>query len=145
LALTGCHDWAAELEWARLHEARHKAHEQALAEAEARLRLLEAEVAELSARVATAEARVVVYRPTKALTASGRRGRPGRTCAVSRPLMARLGLAWGDLAVIPGRGAWVIEDLMAESIKGDAVDLMLPRRERAFREFAQVTFVRSGQ
>jgi 3D (Asp-Asp-Asp) domain-containing protein len=64
---------------------------------------------------------------------------------VSRGLKERLGLQWGDLVAIPGRGVWVVEDLMDAGVKGDSVDLMLPRQERPFREVAQVVFVRGDR
>lgn len=134
--------WGWEAETRRQQRAHHSALEHVLVEEALRLREMEAELAEISARMAQVEARVVVYRPTGALTASGRRGRPGTTCAVSRGLRERLGLNWGDLVVIPGRGVWEVEDLMGEEIKGDSIDLMLPRQAQAFREVTQVVFVR---
>jgi hypothetical protein len=76
LTLAGCYDVAAEIERARQHLAHHQELEARLAATEARLRELEAEMAVVKERLTAGlvAARVVVYRPTKALTASGRRG-----------------------------------------------------------------------
>ena len=99
-----------------------------------------------------AEVTVTAYHPVRAqtdstpgTTASNRPSRPGRTCAVSRPLRARLGLSWGDALLVPGRGLWVIEDLMGPRIQHDAVDLMLPIGAPGFSEVARVTVVRGGR
>ena len=116
-----------------------------------RLAELGAEVDGLTGDLVQAEVTLTAYHPVRAqpdstpgITASNRPSRPGRTCAVSRPLRARLNLRWGDALVVPGRGLWVIEDLMAARIQHDAVDLMLPPGAPVFRELARITVVRGG-
>lgn len=117
-----------------------------------RLGELEEDVDGLDDDLVSAEVTLTAYHPVRAqtdstpgITASNRPSRPGRTCAVSRELRARLGLRWGDFLVVPGRGLWVIEDLMGPRIQHDAVDLMLPVGSPVFSETAQVIVVRGGR
>ena len=117
----------------------------------AELRALEDQVSEIGEGEITAEVTLAVYHPvpgetspTPWITASGRPSRPGITCAVSRPLRERLGLRWGDLVIIPGRGVRVIEDAMHRRWDDDRVDLMEPVGAPVFLEQARVTFLRRG-
>lgn len=136
---------------AEIAEARGRQQERARAIAE-RLADLGADAAGAGPEALEATVVVTAYHPVRAqtdstpwVTASNRPSRPGRTCAISRPLRARLGLRWGDIAIVPGRGAWVVEDLMAARIDAEAVDLMLPVGAPAFREHANVVFIRGAR
>lgn len=99
----------------------------------AELRQIEDQVAEISEEAVEATATEAMYHPVRRqasptpwITASQRPSRPSITCAVSGPLRERLGLRWGDLVLIPGRGVRVIEDAMNQRWEDDRIDLMEP-------------------
>lgn len=75
-------------------------------------------------------------------TASGRISVPGTTLAVSRDLKKDLGLKWGDLAIVPGHGVMIVQDLMAKRWK-KRVDVMVPIGKPGFKKTGEVIFIRS--
>ncbi|WP_044349354.1 hypothetical protein [Dethiosulfatarculus sandiegensis] len=98
---------------------------------------------------AFAKVTITAYHPVKEqcdetpwVTASGAPSRPGRTMAVSRFLKKRLNLKWGDLAVVPQRGLYVVQDLMSARFWDDRVDLMIPIGAPGFKESKDVVFLR---
>lgn len=120
-----------------------------LAAMHADLRAAEEQMAEIGEGDVAATVTLAAYHPvasqtdaTPWITASGRRSRPGITCAVSWPLRERLGLQWGDLVIIPGRGLRVIEDAMNPRWRDERIDLMEPVGAPVFLEQARVVFVR---
>jgi 3D (Asp-Asp-Asp) domain-containing protein len=98
---------------------------------------------------AFAKVTITAYHPVKEqcdetpwITASGTPSRPGRTMAVSRYLKKRLNLKWGDLALVPRRGLYVVQDLMNARFWDDRVDLMIPVGAPGFKESNDVVFLR---